>query len=72
MIAIGFGVAWLGYALLAWGYCLVRDYDVTIGDLIKGTWPGAQGAGPGPGTVSSQVVPAPSGRPTTAQSLTGQ
>jgi hypothetical protein len=70
MIAIGFGVAWLGYAVVSWGYCLVRDYNVTFGDLFKATWPGATSAGPG--TVSSQVVPTPTGQPSTPSQLTGQ
>jgi hypothetical protein len=71
VIAIGFALGWAGYAIVMWGYCLVRDYDVTIGGLLKGAWPGVS-AGSAPGTVSSQVVPTPSGQPTTAQRLTGQ
>jgi hypothetical protein len=71
MIAIGFGVAWLGYAVVSWGYCLIRDYNVTFTDLFKATWPGASSAA-APGTVSSQVVPSPSGQPSTASQLTGQ
>jgi hypothetical protein len=71
MIAIGFGVAWLGYAVVSWGYCLIRDYNVTFGDLFKATWPGAVSAA-GPGTVSSQVVPSPTGQPTVPSQLTGQ
>ena len=71
MIAIGFGLAWAGYAIGMWGYCLVRDYNVTFADLFKATWPGLA-AGTGPGTVSSQVVPSPTGQPGPAQTLTGQ
>lgn len=40
MIALGFGVAWAGYAVFMWGYCLVRDYNVTVPDLFKAVWPG--------------------------------
>ena len=72
MIAIGFGVAWAGYAAFMWGYCLVRDYNVTVPDLFKSVWPGQVKAGTGRGTVSSQVVPTPTGQPTQAQQLTGQ
>ena len=72
MIAIGFGVAWLGYAVVSWGYCLVRDYNVTFPDLFKATWPGAVSTGTGQGTVSSQVVPTPSGQPSGTSQLTGQ
>ena len=41
MTAIGFAVAWAGYAIAIWGYCLVRDYDVTLPQLFKAAWPGA-------------------------------
>jgi len=52
VIAIGFGIAWAGYAAFMWGYCLVRDYDVTPLQLLKTTWPGAgkSGATGHPGT----------------------
>lgn len=40
MVALGFGVAWAGYTVFMWGYCLVRDYNVTVPDLFKATWPG--------------------------------
>jgi len=73
MTAIGFGVAWAGYAVFMWGYCLVRDYNVTVPDLFRVVWPGIK-ASPGgrSGTVSSQVVPTPTGQPTQAQRFTGQ
>lgn len=70
MIAIGFGVAWAGYAVLAWGYCLVKDYNVTPANLFRATWPGATAEAPG--TVSSQVVPTPTGQPSKSSTLTGQ
>lgn len=69
MTAIGFGVAWAGFAVFMLGYCWVRDYNVTLPDLLKSTWPGAS---TGQGTPSSQVVPSPTGQPTAAQQLTGQ
>jgi hypothetical protein len=74
MIAIGLGLAWAGYTVFMWGYCLVRDYNVTVPDLFKASWPGAGGAGPAPGqgTVSSPVVPTRSGKPTLPQQYTGQ
>jgi hypothetical protein len=62
MIAIGLGLAWAGYTIGMWGYCLVRDYNVTITDLFRATWPGPGGAAAGPGTVSSSVVPTKSGQ----------
>jgi hypothetical protein len=72
MIAIGLGLAWAGYTVFMWGYCLVRDYDVTVPDLFKASWPGSGAAGTGQGTVSSQVLPTPTGQPTRAQRLIGQ
>jgi len=72
MTAIGFGVAWAGFTVAIWGYCLVKDYNVPFTSLFKATWPGAGGAGSSPGTVSSQVVPTPTGQPSASSQLTGQ
>lgn len=41
MIALGLAVVWVGYTVAIWGYCLVRDYNVTVPDLFKATWPGS-------------------------------
>jgi hypothetical protein len=35
MPAIGFGIVWAGYTLGLWGYCLIRGYDVTLGELAN-------------------------------------
>jgi hypothetical protein len=35
------GIIWAGYAVGIWGYCLVKNYDVTFGELFASTWPGA-------------------------------
>lgn len=35
MPAIGFGLAWAGYTLGMWGYCLVRGFDITLGELAN-------------------------------------
>ena len=40
MIAIGMGLVWAGYTVGLWGYCLVKNYDVTFGQLFATTWPG--------------------------------
>ena len=72
MVPIGLGLAWAGYAVFMWGYSLVRDYDVTIPDLFKATWPGPLSGKGGPGTVSSQVLPTRTGQPTRAQRYLGQ
>jgi len=50
VIVIGFAMAWAGYTIGIWGYCLVQGYDVTLPALFKTTWPGGkqQAAPPGP------------------------
>ena len=44
MIAIGMGLAFLAYVGVLWGYCLVRGYNITLGDMFRSTWP-AKAAG---------------------------
>lgn len=52
MIAIGMGLAWIGYATGFWGYCLIRGYNLSFMDVASpvhyylgakasrpGTWP---------------------------------
>jgi hypothetical protein len=53
VIPIGLGLAWAGYTIGAWGYCLIRGYDVTFMDLFKDTWPGS--AAPAKGGASSSA-----------------
>lgn len=54
MPAIGMGVAWLGYSVALYGYCLIKGYDVTFGQLVNPaasvSWP------PGP-IPAGQVLP---------------
>ena len=42
MIPIGMGLTFAAYCLGIYGYCLIRSYDITFGDLFKPTWPGQQ------------------------------
>lgn len=35
MPAIGIGLIWGGWTLSLWGYCLIRGYDVTLGQLVN-------------------------------------
>jgi hypothetical protein len=52
MVAVGMLLIWGGYSAGLWGWCLLRDYDVTFGQLTsplhpymsnKGdTWPPAK------------------------------
>jgi len=44
---------------------------VTVADLFKASWPGATADGTGQGTVSSQVLPSPTGQPSAAQRIAG-
>lgn len=45
MVAVGMILGWVGYALALEGWCLFRDYDVTLGQLMSpvhpynGPWP---------------------------------
>lgn len=39
MVALAFGLVWLSYSLMLYGYILVRGYDVTPGQLLSSTWP---------------------------------
>jgi hypothetical protein len=45
MPAVGMGIAWFGYGLSLWGYCLVKGYNVTLAQLLNpvhpyhATWP---------------------------------
>jgi hypothetical protein len=42
MPAIGMALGWGGYTLALWGYCLLRGYNVTLGQLANpkniGNW----------------------------------
>lgn len=51
MMAVAIGVAWAGYALGIWGYCLVRGYDVPFTGIFKPVWPGGGDAGGQSGPV---------------------
>lgn len=73
MVAVGMMLGWVGYALGLEGWCLWRDYDVTLGQLMSplhpysGPWPPAKIPGgqtwPGKATSSTATTtaaPAPS------------
>ena len=48
MVALGFGVAWVGYTVTLYGYVLVKGYNVSFRQLTgprsyyQGKWPPAQ------------------------------
>ena len=35
MPAIGMGIIWGGWTLGLWGWCLIRGYDVSLGQLVN-------------------------------------
>jgi hypothetical protein len=39
MVAVGMLLVWVGYSLGLEGWCLFRDYDVTLGQLMSPTHP---------------------------------
>lgn len=57
MIAIGLGLAWGGYAVAFYGYCLIRGYNITFKQIASpvswysGTWP------PTGKVPASQILP---------------
>ena len=51
MVAIGMALIFAGYAVSIWGYCLVRGYDVSFGNVFSSKWPGAQVSQNTPGQV---------------------
>jgi hypothetical protein len=51
MIIIGMALAWGGYAMVFYGYSLVRGYSITLSQVVsptgyyKGSWPPALASG---------------------------
>jgi hypothetical protein len=56
MVAVGMLLTWLGYGLGLEGWCLWRDYDVTLGQLMSPLHPYA-GPWPPPPVPSGQTWP---------------
>jgi len=40
VIPVGLGLAFVGYTVGIWGYCLVRGYNVTFPELFQSEWGG--------------------------------
>jgi hypothetical protein len=73
MVAVGFLLLWGGYGTGLFGWCLLRDYDVTLGQLMSpfhpyaGPWPPATipasqiwpGGAPASSTGSGSSTPTP-------------
>ena len=64
MIAVGMLLTWAGYSISLWGWCLLRGYNVTLGQLMSPTHPYGAGKNqpwpPGP-IPDSQVFPGAAG-----------
>lgn len=70
MIALGFGVLWVGYAVGFTGYCWVKGYNLSFREIVfptgfyTGQWP--------PGLVNDPTVLIPTGSQGSAGSTAGQ
>jgi len=66
MIALAFGLVWVGYSYGLYGYCLVRGYDVKLLELMNPVhvfaWPSG-GIGATPKIPDTQVFPGGSTSP---------
>lgn len=73
MLAVGFLIMWGGYSMSLWGWCLLRGYDVTLGQLMSPTHPYGSGKGQSwpPPKIGSDVI-FPGGRSGGGQAGTGQ
>ena len=82
MVAVAFALVWAGYSTSLWGWCLLRDYDLTFGQLVSpvhpysGAWPPAKipsgqiwPAGSTTTTTQHAAQAAPSGAQSTANKL---
>lgn len=73
MIALGFGVMWLGYLQGIYGWTLLKGYDIRWRDLANPIhpyqWPGKNSP---PLIPKGQVLPKSSGTSATASASTGK
>jgi hypothetical protein len=56
VVAVAFVLMWAGYGLADFGWCLFRDYDVTLGQLLSPVHPYA-GTWPPPSIPAGQIWP---------------
>jgi hypothetical protein len=60
MLPVGMILVWAGYSVGLWGWCLIRGYDVTLGQLMSPAHPYGSGKGqawPPPVMSPSQIFP---------------
>lgn len=67
MVAVGMLLIWGGWSVGLWGWCLLRDYDVTFGQLVSPAHP-YSGAWPPAKIPATQIWP---GGSTTTQTAAG-
>lgn len=72
MPAIGMGIIWGGWTLGLWGYCLLRGYDVTLGQLINPVHQLDWKTATGNLTPDTQIVPGGQNTPASGSSQPGQ
>lgn len=66
MLPAGMLLMWAGYSVSLWGWCLLRGYDVTLGQLMSPTHPYGSGKGqPWPPKLIGPDVIWPGGRSAT-------
>lgn len=56
MVAVGMLLIWGGWSVGLWGWALLRDYDVTFGQLVSPTHP-YSGAWPPAKIPATQIWP---------------
>ena len=81
MLPVGMLLVWAGYSVSLWGWCLIRGYDVTLGQLMSPAHPYGAGKGqawPPPLMSADQIFPgkntgasAPTGAASSAPTRTG-
>lgn len=60
VVAVGMLLIWGGYSVSLFGWCLIRDYNVTLGQLMSPAHPYGSGQGqswPPPAIPSTQIWP---------------
>jgi hypothetical protein len=60
MLPVGMLLSWAGYSVGLWGWCLIRGYNVTLGQLMSPTHPyGSRKGQPWPPPLMSpnQIFP---------------
>jgi hypothetical protein len=81
MLPVGMLLTWAGYSVSLWGWCLIRGYNVTLGQLMSPAHPYGSGKGeawppplmspnqifPGKNTGESAPAATPAAAPATAR-----